>query len=98
MLFRASTQPARNRGRTDMFYRRRTQIEYCTGRSGIKKRMKAVWAFFRAPIAALIMAGICALPALSGVKTKLDEEKWIEMGARLQGCINPWRRKLAPHQ
>jgi hypothetical protein len=28
---------------------------------------------------------LCALPALCGVKTKIDDEKWFEVGARVQG-------------
>jgi hypothetical protein len=36
-------------------------------------------------VAAFLFITMCASGALGGVKTKLDEEKWFEIGARIQG-------------
>ncbi len=56
--------------------------------------------FFRlAPAlgAALVLMHLCALPAPCGVKTKIDDEKWFEVGARMQGWYQSVGEENSPH-
>jgi hypothetical protein len=53
----------------------------------------------RAPVflTAIFLIHLCALPALCGVKTKLDDDKWFEIGARIQGWYQSVDEENAHH-
>ena len=54
----------------------------------------------RQPSAFLIsifLIHLYALPALCGVKTKLDDDKWFEIGARVQGWYQSVSEEDSPH-
>lgn len=60
----------------------------CPGVAGSRTKQQRISLFLRRlplVLASVVFIHLCALPALCGVKTKLDEEKWFEIGARVQG-------------
>ena len=48
-------------------------------------------------LAAVVLVQCSALPALCGVKTKLDDEKWFEIGIRVQGWYQSVSEEDALH-
>lgn len=48
-------------------------------------------------LTAICLIHLCALPALCGVKTKIDDEKWFEIGARVQGWYQSVSEEDADH-
>lgn len=47
--------------------------------------------------AAIVFFSLSAPPAICGVKTKLDEDKWFELGMRLQGWYQSVGEENSPH-
>jgi hypothetical protein len=51
----------------------------------------------RVLVSALVFIGLCASCALAGVKTKLDDDRWFEVGARFQGWYQSVYEAYSPH-
>ena len=51
----------------------------------------------RVVIAALILAGLISQSAFAGVRTKLDDDRWFELGFRIQGWYQSVSEAKTPH-
>jgi hypothetical protein len=76
------------------------QATPCFGFSRSRKIAKRISKILRrSPLffAGIVLIHCYTLPAFCGVKTKLDENKWFELGARIQGWYQSVNEKDAPH-
>ena len=72
----------------------------CFGFVRGREAMERMSKFLRRPplfLAAVLMIHLCALPSFCGVKTKLDENTWFELGARVQGWYQSVGEENSPH-
>jgi hypothetical protein len=53
--------------------------------------------FLQALVSAFLFIGLCTSAAIAGVKTKLDDDRWFEVGMRLQAWYQSVGEATSPH-